>query len=406
MRIALLNSVCTGSTGKIACGTARILQRAGHDARIFYGRGHAPSDVLSERIESAPAVYAHVALTRLTDRHGFGSALATRRLIRLLAAFDPDVIQLHNLHGYWLHLPTLANYLKTCGKPVVWTLHDCWAFTGHCAYFDMAACQGWRTGCGRCPQKGAYPQSLLLDASARNFADKRRLFTAIPNLTLVTPSEWLAALTKESFFLRTPAIVLPNGVDETVFHPVQSELRARYGLAQKRILLGVANVWEARKGLETFFALRARLDASYAIVLIGLSKKQLRALPQGILGLARTANAQELAAWYTAADVFVDPTREENFPTTHLEALSCETPVVTFCAGGSAEMLTDACGVSVPVGDTDALARGIADALRLDGADCAARAAQYRERDRFEAYLRLYERLVGDSNGAGRENAQ
>ncbi len=394
MKIALLNSVCTGSTGKIACGIARLLMRDGHDARIFYGRGGAPEDVRAERIEGDFSVYAHVLKTRLLDRHGFGSAAATRTLVKQLAAYGPDVIHLHNLHGYWLHLPTLFSYLRQSGRPVLWTLHDCWTFTGHCAYFDAAQCAGWRTGCGRCPQKNAYPKSVFIDASAKNHAGKRKLFTAVPGLTLATPSNWLAGLVKTSFWQKTSVRILPNGVDQAVFLPTESDLRTRYGLAGKRVLLGVANVWEPRKGLDTFFELRGRLDDRYIIVLVGLSPGQLTALPPGMLGLARTASARELAAWYTTADVFVDPTCEENFPTTHLEALSCGTPVVTFCAGGSAEMLTDECGVGVPVGDVSALAGGVLRALQMRRAACLTQAEQYDQTRRLGAYIDLYAQLA------------
>lgn len=397
MKIALLNVICAGSTGKIACTTARILQRSGHEARLYYGRGAAPDDVLAERIGSVPAVYAHVLRARIADRSGFGSLCATRRLVERLAAFDPDVIHLHNIHGYWLHLPTLFSYLRTCGKPVLWTLHDCWSFTGHCAYFDEARCERWKTGCGHCVQRSAYPQSLLLDASARNYTQKRALFTATPNLTLAVPSQWLAGLVKQSFLAALPVIVMPNGVDQAVFSPTPSALGEQYGLIGKRVLLGVANIWEPRKGLATFSELRKLLDETYAIVLIGLSEKQKRTLQPGILGLTRTANAKELAAWYTLADGLVDATREENFPTTHLEALACGTPVATFCAGGSAEMLTPSCGASAPVGDVEGLLECIDRVLSLRREDCLAQAAHYRQEDRLGAYVELYAQLIAQA---------
>ena len=393
MKVALLNSVTSGSTGKICCGLARRLENDGHAARIFYGRGHAPCDAPAMRIEENGSIYTHVALARMCDRSGFGSARATRMLVSALKDYDPDVIHLHNLHGYWLHLPMLFAYLQTCGKPVVWTLHDCWAFTGHCAYFDEVACEKWRSGCGGCPALSAYPKSFCIDQSARNFVEKQRLFTAVPNLTLATPSSWLRDRIAQSFLRDTPVRVLPNGVDRTVFCPTESDLRARFGLAGKRVLLGVANVWEKRKGLETFFALRKHFGADTAIVLIGLTKKQQRALPEGILGFGRTNGARELAAWYTLADVLVDATREENFPTTHLEALCCGTPVATFCAGGSAEMLTHTCGAFAPVGDVDGLAAAIDSAMDCTAGNCLAQSEKYDEQRRFAAYVDLYESL-------------
>lgn len=398
MKVALLNSVLYGSTGKICRGLSKLLADDGQEAHVFYGRGDAPVNVPSTRTSGAVSIYAHVALSRAFDRAGFGSARETRRLVRALKSFDPDVIHLHNLHGYWLHLPTLFAYLQNCGKPVVWTLHDCWAFTGHCAYFDEVACEKWRAGCGACPARHAYPKSYFADSSARNFEDKRRMFAAVPHLTLVTPSDWLKGLVGQSFLKDYPVCVFPNGVDQTVFCPTKSDLAAQYGLAGKHVLLGVANVWEKRKGLETFLELRRRMDDGTAIVLIGLSEAQRRAMPQGILGLARTQNAGELAAWYTLADVLVDATREENFPTTHLEALSCGTPVATFCAGGSAEMLTEKCGFGVPVGDVDGLLRAIDDAAACTAADCLAQSVQYDQQRCFGAYIALYQKLCKGEN--------
>lgn len=395
MRIALLNSVCYGSTGKIARGIASHVRAAGGEARVYYGRGSSFGDTDAVRIESNAEVYAHLACARLSDRQGFYSKMATKRLIRALAAFDPDVVHLHNLHGYWLDMETLFPFLAAFQKPVVWTLHDCWPFTGHCAYFDAANCMRWQTGCYACPKRSEYPQSLLLDRSARNYMDKKRLFTAVPNMTFVTPSQWLAERVGDSFLRAYPACVLPNGIDLTVFRPTESALRERYGLVGKRLLLGVAQVWEPRKGMDMLLQLRKRLPTEYAMALIGLNGEQMEQLPAGVLGLPRTKDAAELAAWYTAADVLVDCTCEENFPTTHLEALACGTPVATFAAGGSAEMLTETCGVGVPVGDLEALRLAVDQATTLRGADCLAQARRYDTNERLAAYLPLYEELLG-----------
>ena len=386
-------------------GLARIARQRGHEARVFYGRGAPPAGQPADRIQGPLGLYAHVLKARVLDRQGFGSAAATKGLVKELEAWAPDVIHLHNLHGYWLHIPTLFAYLKGCKQPVIWTLHDCWPFTGRCAYFDAAGCEKWRLGCGGCPQKNAYPKSVLLDQSQRNFSEKKRLFLGVEDLTLATPSRWLMELAKESFFGKSdpPAkfAVLPNGVDQSIFAPVKSDLRARYGLEGKRVLLGVANIWEPRKGLTTFFELRKILSKDYAIVLIGLDQKQLSAVLPGILAFSRTDGPRELAAWYSCADVFVDPTREENFPTTHLEALSCGTPVATYNAGGSGEMLTKDCGVAVAVGDIKGLAEGILKAQTLRREDCLAQAALYGEQERLGDYVELYQRLVFSKGPAG-----
>ena len=397
MKIAMINSVCYGSTGRICRDNMRALKAAGRGARLFYGRGAGPKDGDTVRFSGMADVYAHVLLARLTDGQGFcASRRATGRLIELLDGYQPDVIHLHQPHGYYLHLPTLFRYLKGCARPVVWSLHDCWTVTGHCAYFTAAGCERWREDCGRCPQKSAYPAAWI-DRSAQNLLKKRALFCGVPNLTLVTPSAWLKSVVERSALSKYPVQVIPNGVDRTVFCPPSEESGQSAGPRRGEngaLILGAANVWEPRKGLDVFFALRKLLPESMRILLVGLSKAQIRALPPGIEGRERTANARELAALYRMADVFVNPSSEDNYPTTHLEALCCGTPVVTFDVGGCREALTDACGIAVPFGDTAALARAVQRALLLQRADCLARAEAFGCEQTAAAHLALYESVL------------
>ena len=393
MRILQINSVCTGSTGRIAAGVSRVLQESGHESLLLFGRGEPAAGVACERIESAAEFYAHTLFARLTDRQGFASTLATRRMIRRIEAFRPDVIQLHNLHGYYLDWRVLFHYLQFAGIPVVWTLHDCNAFTGHCAFFDAVNCERWRTGCGNCPQKNAYPRSWFADQSARNFSEKRTLTTGLKRLTIVTPSIWLKGLVQQSYLKEYPIRVLYNGIDRNTFHPVESDLREQYQIGSKKLVLGVANVWEPRKGLHTFVDLFERLGDEAVVALIGLSSVQQQTLPKGMIGLGRTVNANELAAWYTAADVFVNPTLEDNFPTTQIEALACGTPVVCYDTGGCTESLDDSCGVAVPKGDAPALADAILRVGSLKQEHCLRRAVLFDQRERYCDYVSLYEQI-------------
>jgi glycosyltransferase involved in cell wall biosynthesis len=347
-------------------------------------------------MESKATFYLHTLYARLSDRQGFASTMATRRLVERIAAYKPDVIQLHNLHGYYLDYRVLFRYLKSVDTPVVWTLHDCHAFTGHCAHFDAIGCDRWLERCGKCPQRNDYPKSILFDQSARNLAEKRALCTGLPNLTIVTPSKWLAALAQRSFLGEYPIVTIHNGVDRRVFCPTQSDLRARYGIGNRRLILGVSRYWEQRKGFNDFLALSERLAEDEAIVLVGLSKKRISSLPKGIIGIERTESVQELAAWYTAADVFVNPTLEDNFPTTQIESLACGTPVVSYNAGGCAEALDETCGVVVPKGDVDGLAKGIDQAYDLQRQDCLKRAAAFDQNNRFAEYAALYRELCGE----------
>ncbi|WP_448524112.1 glycosyltransferase [Pseudothermotoga sp.] len=315
----------------------QALKQRGHQSYLAYGREPAKNCEEAIRIGSNFDVYHHVLLTRLFDLHGFGSKRATARFVQMIGKIDPDIIHLHNVHGYYLNIGVLFKFLKEFGKPVVWTLHDCWPFTGHCAYFVYAKCERWRTGCHSCPEKSSYPKSLLLDNSRWNYRKKKELFTGLKHLTIVTPSRWLAGLVKESFLSEYPVEVIPNGIDTNVFKPTPSDFRKKYGIEDKFIILGVANVWDRRKGFEYFLELSKFLSQREVIVLVGVNDRQMKTLPKNIIGIKRTNSPEELAQIYTAADVFLNPTLEDNYPTVNLEAQACGTFVVTFDSGGAAE---------------------------------------------------------------------
>lgn len=341
MKYLFINVVAgSGSTGRIAADLCRTLQQQGHECVLAYGRRKSNcDDVTTHRIGTALDYRLHGVLTRLFDLHGFGSRRATRDFLRWVREYDPDVIWLHNIHGYYLNVELLFEYLKTCGKTIRWTLHDCWAFTGHCSYFSYANCEQWKTECTNCIQLKEYPKCIGHSDVRRNFLRKKRAFTGVPNLTLITPSQWLADLVRQSFLKEYPVEVAYNKIDTSVFRPTPSDFREKYGLQDKIIVLGVANVWEKRKGLADFIKLAGMLDDRYAIVLVGVSEKQRQELPATLLGLGRTGNARELAALYTAADVFFNPTYEDNYPTVNLEAEACGTRVVCYDVGGCRETL-------------------------------------------------------------------
>lgn len=400
MNILQINSVCgIGSTGRIATDLHAILLSQGQQSTIAFGRDAARSCSQTLRIGSKFDNYLHVARTRLLDSHGFGSAAATRKLIARIKALNPDVIHLHNLHGYYLHIGLLFDYLKAASKPVIWTLHDCWAFTGHCAHFDFAGCERWRSQCHDCPLKSEYPKSLFVDRSQRNYQQKRAWFTGVPKLMIVTPSKWLASLVKGSFLREYPVAVINNGIDLNVFQPTPGDFRRRYKLEDQFILLGVASLWNERKGYHYFLDLAKQLRPDEKIVLAGVSEKQIKALPPGVIGIAKTNSTAELAEIYSAADLFINPTLEDNFPTTSLEALACGTPVVTFNSGGSPECLDENCGFVVERGDLPGLAAAIATARKVDKAAysdyCQKRAKERFDKDaRFAEYLELYRGMV------------
>ncbi len=340
MKILMINSVCgIRSTGRICTDIAEAFEKEGHTCKIAYGRESVPEKYqkYAVRIGTDIGVKLHAGLARLFDSAGLHSKRATKDLIKWIKEYDPDVIHLHNIHGYYLHIGILFRYLKTCGKKVIWTLHDCWSFTGHCSHYDYVGCEKWKKGCYKCSQKKRYPASLLLDKSKRNYQCKKSWFTGIENMTIITPSRWLAEQVKSSFLAEYPVEVIPNGIDLNVFKRTESDFKAHYGLEDKKILLGVASVWDERKGFADFLKLADMIEEPYRIVLVGLSVAQMQALPSNIVGIERTNSVTELAEIYSAADVFLNLTYEDNYPTVNLEAQACGTPVITYKTGGSVE---------------------------------------------------------------------
>ena len=392
MKIFQINSTCGfGSTGRIAVDILKELEKNGGEGIIAYGRNSAPENVNSYRIGSDLDVKIHGVLSRITDRQGFYSSSATKKLIKKIKDYNPDIIHLHNIHGYYLNVAVLFDFLKEYNKPIVWTLHDCWAFTGHCAYFSFNGCEKWKTECNTCPLKKDYPTSLVMDNSKKNYEQKKELFTKPDNITIVTPSKWLKDLTEKSFLGKYPVKVINNGIDLTKFKPTESDFREKNNLQDKFIILGVASVWEERKGLKDFIKLNEMLSENEKIVLVGLDDNQLATLPEDIIGIKRTSSIEELAEIYSSADVFVNPTYEDNYPTTNLEAISCGTPVVTYITGGSPESVFEGNGFSVPQGDV----KGIYDAIKkVDG--CKTPTKDFFDASkRYKEYVDLYKEILG-----------
>lgn len=346
----------------------------------------------------------HMYLSRLFGNHGCYSRRATKRLIKKIKAFSPDIIHLHNIHGWYLHIPTLFAYLKESQVPVVWTLHDCWSFTGGCAHFTFCKCQKWLDGCGGCSNLKEYPIASRRDQTEKMWHLKKDCFCSLDKLTIVTPSQWLGELAKQSYLGKYPIQVINNGINLKVFKQTSSSFREKYGIAEEQyMVLGVSLGWNERKGLDIFIELAKRLPDNYKIVLVGTDNKTDAQLPDNIISIHRTQNQQELAEIYSAADVFVNPTREENYPTVNMESIACGTPVLTFMTGGSPEMLDETCGSVVDCDDLDALEKEIIRTCTQKTyslEQCINKAKEFDQNDRFKEYLDLYERVIATGNQA------
>ena len=392
MKIVQINATCSsGSTGKIAQSVSSLLSCKGIENYILYSHGADGGDktvrFMSEKEGKVQALF-----SRVFGNYGFNSRSATKRVIRELEKIKPDAVHLHNMHTHDLHMEMLFRYFKKNQTKLYWTFHDCWAFTAYCPYFDMAACDRWKSGCHTCPQRKQF--SWFFDRSSALYKRKKELFTGL-DLTIITPSVWLAELVSQSFLAEYPVKVINNGIDIDLFSPRESDFRAKYGLEDKFLLLGVAFGWGKRKGLDVFKFLAERLDERFAIVLVGTNDEIDKTLPSHVVSIHRTENQKELAEIYSAADLFVNPTREENYPTVNMESLACGTPVITFRTGGSGEMLTSSCGTVVERGDAEAMLQEI---LRIAKDKpftkdaCLEQAKNFDAMTRYREYVALYEK--------------
>lgn len=399
MRVLSINLGNFGSTGNIAAEigkkTSDIL-----DWETYYAFPESinskPKNEKSILIRRKLGWYISEKFAYYASCNGMVGYLQTKWFLWKVNNLNPTIIHFHNLHNSYIHLPLLFAYVKKEKKHIVWTLHDCWAFTAQCPYFTMAKCDKWKTGCHHCPQYRSYPGTYV-DRTKTMWKLKKKWFTGVEDLTIVTPSQWLADLVKESFLKDYPVKVIHNGIDLNIFKPMPSNFREKYGIPKdKKILLGVAFGWGVRKGLDVFVELGKRLDPEkYQIVLVGTDEKVDKQLPAGIISIHRTQNQQALAEIYSAADLFVNPTREENYPTVNMESIACGTPVLTFRTGGSPEILDENTGSVVECDDIDALEREIiriCDENPYSMEACLTRAKSFDMNERFEEYIRLYEK--------------
>lgn len=403
MKVFEINSVPYGSTG-------RIMFQIADTVNLMGGEAYTSASFTKPRGECFPSTFyriggivgkaAHIMLAKLTGRHGCYSHLATYKLIQKIKRISPDIIHLHNIHGWYLNWKELFNFFKKSEIPVVWTLHDCWSFTGHCPHFTAVECNKWKSGCYECPLYKSYP-SCFLDDSKKQYSLKKSYFTNVPNLTIVTPSCWLADLVRQSYLKDYHTVVINNGIDLAKFKPRTSNFREKYSLVGKIILLGVAFDWGFRKGIDDFKRLAIELPEEYAIVMVGVSDSAAKSLPSNIITISCTQNQEELAEIYSASDIFVNPTLEDNFPTVNLEALACGTPVLTYQTGGSPESVDESCGWVIPYGDYESLKRVIYSCGRKTEKmiqNCVDRGSRYKREDKYMEYIKLFNNLAGEKN--------
>lgn len=396
VKVLFLNTVYgTGSTGRIVKDLYDAANSTGIDAYVAYGYSYKNiySNEKFYKIESVPELKYSILQTKLFGSHGFYNHISTRRLIRWIDTIEPDVIHLHNMHGHYLNVELLFDYIKEKNIKTVWTLHDCWAFTGHCIYYDYINCEKWKNGCGNCNQLNTYPYTWFFDRSTSNYKRKNKVLNGVPQMQIVTVSRWLENQVRESFLKKYPVQTIYNGIDLETFHPINTSIRTD---AARYELLGVASPWSLRKGLDDFIALSEILDDNYHITLVGLDEKQLKKLPKRISGFRRTDSIRELVELYSTADVFVNCSVEETMGMTTLEALACGTPVVVYNATAVPEVPSESCGIVVPPRDVEALAKAITNIInmKIPHSVCRKRAEDFQKDKQIKMYLDLYYGLI------------
>ena len=363
MKVLFINTVYgLGSTGRIVADLGKMLEENGHEFKVAYGRGDHRNDPHCYKVGSDLDVYIHAGLSRITDRTGFYSSRSTRKLVKFIKEYDPDIIHLHNLHGYYLNVKILFQFLLSEYKGrVIWTLHDCWAFTGHCVHFTYAGCDKWKNGCNHCSQRNEYPASVLFDRSAENYRDKKRLFASLNNLEIITVSKWLKKTVEASFLQGAKLTCVYNGVDTEKFKPVLNKVKEELGIVDNKMILLVSDGWIEQKGYSTVLGVAKAAPSDWRFIMVGLTKRQISELPKNIIGFERIWDQDKLVEYYSAADVFFNPSLEETFGLVTAEAMACGTPAVVMDSTACPELIVHGMnGKAVEVG---AEAREMVDAL-------------------------------------------
>ena len=396
MRVLQINATYKiGSTGKIVAGLSDIMANEGIENYVLCAYSNEINDNLYIMSKCRYPNNARLNILRMmiTGLNGYFRKSDTQKDLEWIDSIKPDVIHIHNIHGDWINISLVFNYIKKRNLPVIWTFHDCWPFTGRCSYFDMCGCEKWKTQCQKCLNKSTYPTTLLFDFSKKMYKDKKRFFSGLNKAFIVTPSMWLGCYVKDSFLSNNKIITIHNGINTQKYTPGNCKHQN-----DERIILGVANSWAERKGLEDFIKLDKLINHDkYRIILVGLNEKQLKGLPNTIEGIKRTNSEDELIGLYQNAYVFVNPTYQDNYPTTNMEALACGTPVITYNTGGSPESIDKTVGLVIPQGDIEAIANSLDFISMIDRAECRRFAEKTHEKSIcFREYIKLYrEVLIG-----------
>ena len=355
MKILTINSVDYGSTGNIAKDIVNYSIQTGYSNVLLVPKTRQNILHKDENVVTFGSILTRSVSSLLCWISGYDICFNFFNTISLLLKinkYKPDIIHLHNLHNMYLNVGLFFKYLKAKQIRVIWTLHDCWAMTGHCPHFSFENCQKWKTGCFNCEKINQYP-SVLCDKSKSVWIKKKKYFSSIERLIIVTPSLWLKDLVKQSYLGNFDVKVINNGINLCVFKPTKSDIRTKLGIRDDQIMiLGVAFGWNSRKGLDDFINIAKQIDSKvYRVVLVGTDDEVDKILPKTIISIHRTHNQHELVELYSSADLFLNPTREEVLGLVNIEAQACGLFCVAYNTGGVSECFNNESGKIVKYGD-------------------------------------------------------
>lgn len=401
MKVLIINASCgNGSTGRIVADLYHMLRNKGHFCKIAFGHGE-PRMVPYEdtiRVNNKWGYYIHNVLGKLFDRAGFFSRQKTKKFVKIIEEYKPDLIHLHNLHGFWINIDILFKELRKLNIPIVWTLHDCWAYTGHCSHYTTNKCYKWVDGCHACQHLDVYPRSYFVDNSRNNYLKKKVLFTSVDKMTIVTPSQWLASEVKKSFLGKYPVTPIPNGIDLKTFSRKEFVSRKKFGIPEKKkVLLAVSFVWNKEKGLDDLIELSKKIDKDkYVMVIVGLSARQKETLllPPTIIAIERTSNIDDLVELYSLSDVFFNPSYQETMGMVTAEAIACGTPVIVYDKTAVPEIVDPQSGFVVEAGDITAMKEKIEKALDLNKESISKCAMKFEKNNQYEKYYTIYKSIM------------
>lgn len=391
-----------GSTGRIVEGIGRLAQSQGIETHVAYSRGANPSRLNTHHIGNKLSQGLHLVRTRVFGDHLKGSGFSTKQLIKLIEKLDPNIVHIHQVHGYYLHVPILFKYLRKSDRKIVWTLHDCWSYTGHCSYYTKIGCQKWLKECHNCPQFSGYPKSYFFDRSKEEFNLKKELFASMQNLHLVAISDWLKEEVSKSILAELPISVIKNGVDLEIFKPIKfnKELeKKKRGITSKNVVIATGTTWNSSKGLEDYKKLGAKLPNNTTLLLVGIPTYLQVGFPNSTICIERTESKEELSLLYNIADVVLSLSYQESFGLTIPEGLACGTPGVAYRNTALKEHISEHTGKLVMTGNIQEASQAIAEVIEV-GKSAMSEACisfchkNYNLKNNYQNYLSLYSQLI------------